>query len=92
MRIVADDEWPEDQARSCYEAAWLMREMGLIHEQLGDRPAAQRCFKQAMDRTHQAGDLAYAYFMSEGAFHDGDAIPILPRLVEDLERVGKGVK
>jgi hypothetical protein len=39
----------------------------------------------------RAGDMAYAHFMSEcPGFTDGDAIPIRPRLMEDLKRMGKG--
>lgn len=77
----------EEAAQLCFEAAWLMREMGLIYEQSGDAAGAQRCFTEAAARNQEAGDFAYTHFMSWNLFNEGDAIPIRPRLMEDSKRV-----
>lgn len=86
---MEDCEWPEQQARTCCEAAWLHREMALLHERAGDHAAARKCYDDALAFSLRAGDLAYTHFMSECQdFNDGDAIPIRPRLMEDLARIG----
>jgi hypothetical protein len=85
---VEDYEWPEQQASSCCEATWLLREMALLHERAGDHAAAHKCFKDALAHSHRAGDFAYTHFMSEWKkYTDGDEMPIRPRLMEDLARI-----
>ncbi len=90
MSEVEDFESPERQASSCCQAAWLHREMALLHERAGNHAAARQCCDDALADSIRAGDFAYTHFMSEwNDFNDGDAIPIRPRLVEDLARIGK---
>ncbi len=82
-------EWGfDEQAIAKVEAATYLRQMGLVHEGLGDAAQAADCFTRALTHLQEASDLFETHCLSEHPHNsEEETFPLRPRLVTELQRV-----
>ncbi len=80
----------DEAARERFEAATMLREVGLIYEAQGNLAEAEKFFTGAITHLREAADLMETYFLSEDSDNsEGEIFPLHPRLLKELERVKK---
>jgi len=93
MRKLKEDQDEmnfDEAARERFEAATMLREIGLIYEAKGDLAKAEKFFTGALTHLREASDLMETFFLSEDNDNsEGEIFPLHPRLLKELERVKK---